>query len=290
MANEPVYRPSVRPGGADPATRRLAIVAGAIGVVLFSVIGGWSLLAHHPAGIPVIGPPPGPLKVRPANAGGLQVLGAEPPPAADGGTETLGPPPEQADPARLAAELARAHDAASPPPAASAPAPAATVKTAAPASAPSANAGATGRPAAGNEPEPPPAANQAPTATPSGPAAPAATGAPSEVAGAAGRTLPLPAAPSVAPPAADAGSAPTGRIDVQLAALGSDAAARAEWHRLATRAPSLFGDRTPAISSVERAGHTWYRVRTGPFATVAAATEFCVRVHASGVACDVATF
>ena len=240
---QPVYRPSHRPGGGmDATTRRLAFVAGGIGIVLAALVGGWSLMGHHAGGIPVIEAPTGPERVKPADPGGLQLMGAEPPPAnADAGNgPSLAPGPETPDPKALEAQLDRASKAespAGPPP--PVPAPAAVAK---PAPAPI---------------TPPPAA------------APAA-------------------APAASPPAPTPRA--TGRVEVQLAAMDTDALAHAEWTRLAHKAPALFGDRHPAVTTATRDGKTFYRLRTGGFATIADATAFCARVRAIGAACTIAAF
>ncbi len=227
---QPVYRPSR--GGMDPATKRLSIIACGIGAVLVALVGGWSLTGHRAGGIPVIEAPTGPMRVKPADPGGMQLMGAEPPPStADGGTTSLAPGPEKPDPQALAAELDRARkdDAASEP--------------------------ATKSPVA-TKPAPPPA--------------------------------PAPVAPP--PKAAEAAPPATGRVEVQLAAMDTQAQAEAEWARLSRKDPSLFADRAPVIVPASRDGRTFYRLRTGGFETVAAATGFCARSRAAGAACTIAAF
>jgi hypothetical protein len=237
---QPVYRPSHRDGGGmDATTRRLAIAAGGIGLVLAALVGGWSLMGHHGTGIPVIEAPTTPERVKPADPGGMQLMGAEPPPAnADAGKgPNLAPGPEAPDPKALQAELNRANkdDPAEPPPAVV-------------------------------------AATPVPTPVPTTPPTPAAP--------------PPPPAPKPAPNKA----APTGHVEVQLAAMDTDALAHAEWARLSHKAPTLFADRTPAVSTAALAGKTFYRLRTGGFATIADATAFCARVKAVGGACNIASF
>jgi hypothetical protein len=77
---------------------------------------------------------------------------------------------------------------------------------------------------------------------------------------------------------------------VQLAALTSEQAARAEWDLLARRMPDVLAGRQPAISKIEHDGHTWWRLRTGGFSDTAQATLFCMRLRAKGAACSVADF
>ena len=124
-----------------------------------------------------------------------------------------------------------------------------------------------------------------PPPAPARPAAPAATTAPAPA-----PQVAQPAAPAAAPPAAPAVPAvvPNGRVQVQLGALGSEEAARAEYDRLARRMPELFNGRRPAIARLEREGQaTLWRVRTGGFADRAAATQFCEQVRGRGGACAI---
>jgi cell division septation protein DedD len=73
---------------------------------------------------------------------------------------------------------------------------------------------------------------------------------------------------------------------VQLGALASEEAARAEWERLQRRAPELFQGRSPQISRLEREGQApLFRLRTGGLADQDAAREFCEQVRQRGGAC-----
>jgi len=82
----------------------------------------------------------------------------------------------------------------------------------------------------------------------------------------------------------------TGGVQVQLAALESEQAARSEWQRLSKRMPDLLGDRHPAVQRVERGGRTPFRLRMSGFADVAAAANFCAQVRTKGAGCAIATF
>ena len=75
---------------------------------------------------------------------------------------------------------------------------------------------------------------------------------------------------------------------IQLAALPSEEAARAEWTQLTKKMPDLLNGRQPNFSRIERDGHTYWRVRTAGFADVAQARGFCDRVRAKGGGCSVA--
>lgn len=141
------------------------------------------------------------------------------------------------------------------------------------------------------QPSPPPAAAPAPQAPApqiagrqgtSGPAAPPAPAAPQTAA---------PQAATTAQPAAPAtrqAPAPGGTVRVQLGALASEDAARAEWDRLARRHGDLLGAFRPQVVRFEREGQApLFRLRTGGFANAEAAREFCEQVRARNVPCAV---
>ncbi|HEV7265680.1 MAG TPA: SPOR domain-containing protein [Falsiroseomonas sp.] len=114
---------------------------------------------------------------------------------------------------------------------------------------------------------------------------------------------PAPAAPQPAPePAAEAEPAvaatpepeptlaavrtATGSVQVQLGALTSVEAARAEWARLSRLAPELLEGRTPQILRFERDGRTpLFRLRTGGLPDADTAAEFCEQIRARRGAC-----
>jgi len=75
---------------------------------------------------------------------------------------------------------------------------------------------------------------------------------------------------------------------VQLAALGSQAAARAEWTRLCLSLPQVLRDRRPLIQAVRRGSHLSWRLRVGGFSSSTEATQFCDRVRSAGFACVLA--
>ena len=265
-AMAPSYRvASGRTEAMDPATRRLATFAGVIGGSLLLLVGVWSFTGHHHNGVPVIEPPTGPLRVKPANPGGLQVDGANDAILSGGsdGKESAAPPPETPAPQALKAEEQAAANAAAPPPAAAAPAA-------------SAAAPATVR----AELQPLPALRPhitvvAPKAAGQIAAAPARS---AQLATAAAAPAIHPATPAVATPL------------VQLAALESEDAANAEWQRLSRKYPDLLGGRRPTITRIEHAGKTYWRVRTGGFSDLTQASVFCERVKQKGGGCSIAAF
>jgi hypothetical protein len=77
---------------------------------------------------------------------------------------------------------------------------------------------------------------------------------------------------------------------VQLAALDSEAGANAEWQRLSQKLPALFGDRKPVVERTQQNGRTFWRLRTGGFADMAAATEFCQQLRTKRIGCSLANF
>lgn len=104
-------------------------------------------------------------------------------------------------------------------------------------------------------------------------------------------TVTASAAPTPPPAAADsAASAPTGTYQVQLGALPSQAQAQKIWDKLSAANPDLFGDKTPNIESATVKGKTYYRLRTGSFASKADAAKFCGEVSAAGNVCTLANF
>lgn len=131
-------------------------------------------------------------------------------------------------------------------------------------------------PQAVSRPANPPAAPVAPAAAPAAP--PAAT--PAQPVAARTPTPTPPAAAPAAPPAEAAG-----RVQVQLAAVGSREDAMAEWARAKRRAPELLGNRSPLVVPLERDGKTFYRLRTTGFTDATAARGWCEQMRAKGFSC-----
>lgn len=102
----------------------------------------------------------------------------------------------------------------------------------------------------------------------------------------AAQPAPQAAAPAAVAPAPQA-ARPAGRVQVQLGALTSEEAARAEWDRLSRRAPELFAGRSPQVVRLDRGEGQppLFRLRTGGLADQDAAVAFCEQVRARGGAC-----
>jgi SPOR domain len=248
----PIYRVR-RARGPDPMTRRLMLIAGGLTGALVLIVVAWSSVGHHSGAVPVVQADQTPVRVRPANPGGMQIPGLSADTGSGDGTasaDKLAPAPETPDPQALARQTVAA--------------PAVT-----PSARTSVSPGGLARPAVTASTVPAPRASVLPSV-----ARPAAI-------------VPAVADLHPMPPAAQPLG---GRTQVQLAALATEAAARQEWDRLTHRMPDLFGTRRPVFSRIDHDGQTLWRVRTGDFATEADASQFCQTVRAKGGGCAVAAF
>jgi hypothetical protein len=99
-----------------------------------------------------------------------------------------------------------------------------------------------------------------------------------------------PAASTSAPTeTAAASGGPAAPFRVQIGSLPSLAEAKAEWHRLQRKYPTLLGKKAGTIDNVEVVGvGRRYRVTTGPFDTRDAARDFCSALKSAGQDCLVA--
>lgn len=245
---QPTYYAPRRDEGWDPGTIRTLVIAG--GLVLGGGLAylGAGFIGHRSGEVPVIRADDRPIRVKPDNPGGMQIAGAN--------NEMLSGGSDSGT-SKLA-------------PAAETPdAQALRLQAAAP-----------------KQPEPQAAPVVAPTPNPPA-AAPIIAAAPPAVVA---KPAPQPAKPVVhaATPAQPAPTPVHGKgATIQLAALESEAAARAEWQMLQKRMPDILGGRQPSFSKTERAGKTWWRVRTTGFADPAQAKAACEKVRAKGGACSV---
>ncbi|WP_043836424.1 SPOR domain-containing protein [Muricoccus aerilatus] len=143
-------------------------------------------------------------------------------------------------------------------------------------------------PAAAPATVPSPAAAPQPAASPLVPPQPAAVQAPSQPpapqAAAAAQ-----ATPAITPPPMPANSPTprTGRVVVQLGALGSEEAARNEWPKLQARLPQLAG-REPQITRVDRGDlPPLWRIRATNMPDLAAARTLCESAKTKNLPCAV---
>lgn len=237
--------------GMDAGTKRLFMAAGALGFILVAGMGAWSLTGQRAAGIPVIEADIRPLRVKPENPGGMTAIGAN----------------EQMMSGSGAGDVA---------------------DLAPPAEKPDPQALMAQRPV-----------TVTPSSAPADPAMPATPAPVTRVAAPGSNVTPVPdpkaptvqVAPQAGAPVRPAGAstAATG-IMVQIASVDSEQGATAEWQRLTKKMPDLLGDRRPVMQRAELAGKAVWRIRTGGFADIAEATQFCARVRAKGAGCSIANF
>ncbi|QNT79374.1 SPOR domain-containing protein [Entomobacter blattae] len=81
-----------------------------------------------------------------------------------------------------------------------------------------------------------------------------------------------------------------GKYAVQLGALNSAETAQKTWEQLKSKAPDLMEGRIPVIQKISSNGKTFYRLRTKGFLTSAQAAEFCRQISTKGAFCTVANF
>src|SRR6185312_3134160 len=104
----PTYRIPRQRRGLDPLTRRLALIACGVGGLLVVGIGGWTVLGHRSTTVPVVQAENGPIRVKPANPGGMQISGANEDILSGGSTlgdGKLAPAPEAPNPQGLRTQL-----------------------------------------------------------------------------------------------------------------------------------------------------------------------------------------
>ena len=140
--------------GMDQGTKRLLFAAAGLGGLLLAGMASWALIGGgHGAAVPVIEADSRPIRIKPENAGGLQVVGAEDQVMGGHAARTQGMAPlaevpapqalraqnpQQARVPPPAAAAAQPDEAVSSPPAIAPPRPAAPVQAARPAATPAA--------------------------------------------------------------------------------------------------------------------------------------------------------
>jgi len=260
------YRTPRHRSGMDPNTRKLALIAGAIGAVLVVMVGAWSLTGGKSGGVPVVEADSRPLRVKPDKTQHGPDIDEPTTP----GKQALAPTPEAPRPEALRAQAEKAAAEKL----AAEKAQAETTRQASAPAVPPVQSVALTSPTA---PTPTPAPVLGPL-----PAAPMAQAA---------RPPTPPVAPAVRsstlPPALPTAAAGT---QVQLAAVTTEQAALSEWNRLERRMPEVLGGRRPAVVRAERDGKTFWRLRTGGFTDTTQASSFCEQVRAKGGTCSVASF
>lgn len=248
MGPVPSYRLDRRQG-MDTNTKHLVIAASVIGSALALMVGVYSATGHRHSGVPVVEADSRPLRVKPADPGGLE--NSDPDASILSGSaegkSAMAPPPEVPAPQALKAQETRP---AAPPVAAA-----------------------------------PPPVQQASLS----PGVPAAA-APKPFHAAAAPPLPKPPSVPASVVPATAPAIAAGHALVQLAALPTQEGAMAEWQRLAKKMPDLLGGHQPAVVKAEREGHSFFRLRTGGFADLEHARDFCEKVKAKGAGCSVTAF
>ncbi|HEY1935309.1 MAG TPA: tetratricopeptide repeat protein [Acetobacteraceae bacterium] len=76
-------------------------------------------------------------------------------------------------------------------------------------------------------------------------------------------------------------------VQVQFAAVPTEADARADWRRLRQLMPTLLNNRVPVFTRIDLNGQVFWRVRTGGFADDTAAEGFCQQVRQAGAHCAI---
>lgn len=301
------------PGGEDKGAKRkrnrLLVIGGAVAALV--VIGVIWLSSGDSKQVPVITADNAPEKVKPADAGGLQVpnqnvqvlenMNGQ---AGQQSGETVLPPPEQpiTPPA---------------PPAVTDTDAAAQAANGQPANGQPASGQANGQPGADQAGQQAGLAAPSVPAVPEAPAVPVVPGAPDAASAATTAQTPAVPAESATPsaPATDSSKSseakpaatqtaakpaeasktatqPTatagGKVKIQLAAVKTEAAAKSEWAKLQKAHPGQLGKLNLIVQKFTKDGTVYYRVQAGPLADRSAAKSICSELTKQKQACIVA--
>lgn len=296
--------------GNDPATRRL--MGGALSLVLFLllIVGTWTFLRSRPKDIPIIAPPSFPVKQRPVDPGGMQIMSddlANDPDISGKGAVHLTPPSEEPD-ARMLSRDTASDNTAHPTNMTQA---ASSASPTAPTTSPGAVApsGAVPHPnmTGGVKSDMSPSTPQggdddasdtqkqspkdaAPPSEGNNKASPSEKSAPASKPASSVKKSDKKAKSSKTKEAAKAENTSHGHGQVQLAALENEAQAKKEWAHLENQAPEILAHHSPLYMKIERNGHHFVRLRVGGFPDNTAAKHFCAKLHAHSIACTIAAF
>ena len=311
----PSYRVRPERTGFRVPWRILAISGAVLGVASLGGAAVWGVSRAVNRSVPVIEADTRPIRVKPSDPGGMRVAnqderifesqrrGATGTPA----QTRLSPEAERPDVAALRqAAAARPAPVATPAPTVTPTAPIATLPAPQPDAQPSRQALV--NPSLVPQPAPRPGVAQAPVANPvqqGGTAQPmiapqpGTVGVPPTGAPAAQAAVAAQATPAITPPpmpataatpttaAAPARPVRTGRVVVQLGALATEEAARAEWPKLQARLPDLAG-REPQITRVDRGDQPpLWRIRATNMPDAGAARALCESARAKSLPCAV---
>ncbi len=101
-------------------------------------------------------------------------------------------------------------------------------------------------------------------------------------------TAPAVTRPAVTPTPTTPDVETVGGFRVQLGAYGSETSAATAWRALKIKFPRQLGDMDPVYVPVQSGDRTLYRLRVGPVTTRSRADEICISLRAQDQACFVA--
>jgi len=271
-------------------------LAGFVGVLWYAY--QWGMGGEDTVELPTVTAETGPEKEKPSDPGGLQVPyqdqlvmnedgGAQSTPR----VERLLPPPEAPLTPPALTGIAPSYDElppALPQDGEAAPGPAAEPPAAASGQSASDAQGESdeSQAAEAQVPEPPAPKAQAEPQAPKAQAEPSQPAASQSAAAQPATTQPTTAQPTTAQPTTAVTADPAGQFVVQLVSLKDSGAAEREWSRLQGVFPQLLGDKSLLMQKADVSGiGTVYRLRAGPFATRAKASQLCAELKAKQQDC-----